>query len=99
MKVTASNLVGDPTRMAPRRAAPATELFAVGAVLLLVLTILGPAVLARREAARQRHKESQIRDLGNALSTFHDTHGRFPASPRRVHEPPPRKAAEPMSPL
>ena len=75
----------DPATMCrSRRAVPPAELFAVGCVVLLVAILLGPALVASRETARIRNRASQIRQIGTAVHTFHDSFEHFPASPGKA---------------
>lgn len=89
----------------PRRAAPGAELFAISSVVLVVAALLGPALMAARESARQRSRESQIRHVGAAVHSFHDINGHFPTSPAeaarstRPRQKPAPRPAELVSPL
>lgn len=71
------------------------ELLIVIAICSLLLALLLPAVQSARDRARMLECKNNIRNLGLACHTFHDTYGYFPRStirPRgttRINEQPP----------
>ncbi len=65
------------------------DLIAVPLVLLLLLAFIVPAVLQRREQARQHQRTSQMQQLGLSLHGYHDTFQSFPATPKAQVKPTP----------
>jgi prepilin-type N-terminal cleavage/methylation domain-containing protein len=66
------------TFRARRRAFTLIELIVVIGVTGVLLALVLPAVLDAREAARRVQCQSNLRQTGIALHSFHDTHGLFP---------------------
>lgn len=66
------------------------ELLVVIAILGVIVGILLSAVQAAREAARRSSCSNKLRQIGLAITGFHDAHGRFPLArqaTRRVMAP------------
>lgn len=62
-----------------RRAFTLVELLVVIAIVGILAALIGPAIQAAREAARKTGCRNNLRQLGTALHTYHDTHSSFPA--------------------
>ena len=62
-----------------RSAFTLVELLVVIAIIGLLIALLLPAVQAAREASRRSSCKNNLKQLGLALHTFHDTYQRLPA--------------------
>ncbi len=74
----APGLDHQPTSPRKRCGFTAIELLATSAVIGVVSSLIIPAVLAVREAARQTHCKSNLQRIGLALHNYHETHTLFP---------------------
>ena len=57
------------------------EMIVMSVLTLLVLIVLVPGLLARREQVRKQQVADRIRQMGLGLNNYHDTFESFPASP------------------
>ena len=70
----------------PRHGFTLIELLVVIAIIGLLIALLLPAVQAAREAARRTQCRSNLKQLGLALHSYHESFGRFP--PSAIHRAP-----------
>jgi type II secretory pathway pseudopilin PulG len=62
--------------------------YVVVAILILVLLLLvAPAVLSKREQARQMLKQDRLKQVGMSLNSYHDTFNSFPAGSTAEKQP------------
>jgi type II secretory pathway pseudopilin PulG len=62
--------------------------YVVVAILVLVLLLLvAPAVLYKREQARQMLKQDRLKQVGMSLNNYHDTFNTFPDGSTAKNQP------------
>lgn len=64
----------------PRHGFSLTELLVVIAVIAIIIALVLPAVQQAREAARRTQCMNNLKQLGIAVSDYHNSHNRFPAA-------------------
>ena len=67
-----------PSKGAQRKAFTLVELLVVIAIIGVLVGLLLPAVQAAREAARRMSCQNNLKQLGLAMHTYHDTHKKLP---------------------
>jgi len=78
-----------PARLGLRTAFTLIELLVVVAIVGLLVGLLIPAVQAAREAARRVQCLNNLKQIGLAVSTYHDTHACFPIGMMASYDPRP----------
>ncbi len=75
----------------PRRAFTLIEFLAVMAIIVILLSILFPAILQARHAARRAQCKNNLRQIGLAMHSYLDTYGVYP--PGYLHHTNPNEIA------
>ena len=77
------------------------EVIVVSILFFLVMALLGPALLSRREQARDMLKRDRLAKVGLSLQSYHDTYRSFPANskPTRTSRPGPAPRSDLISPF
>ncbi len=75
----------------PRRAFTFVEFLAVMAIIAILLSILFPAILQARHAARRAQCKNNLRQIGLAMHNYLDTFGVYP--PGYLHQTDPHEVA------
>ena len=57
------------------------EVLVVLLIAALLLGIAGPGMLQLRERAREHQKEDQLKSMGMAVASYHETYQSYPVSP------------------
>ncbi len=70
------------------------EYVVVTILILVLLLLVAPAVLYKREQARQMLKQDRLKQVGMSLNNYHDTFNTFPAGSNAKKQP----ATRPLEP-